>query len=74
MAVFQQETPDKYTLVERVKTQTGARTMALDRKTGKVFFSVAEFGPRPDPTAANSRPRPPMIPGTFSVLVFAPGP
>jgi DNA-binding beta-propeller fold protein YncE len=74
MAVFHQKTPDKYTLVESVKTQAGARTMALDRKTGKVFLSVAEFGPRPDPTSANPRPRPPMIPGTFSVLVFAPGP
>jgi DNA-binding beta-propeller fold protein YncE len=74
MAVFHQEMPDKYTLVESVKTQAGARTMALDRKTGKVFLSVAEFGPRPDPTSANPRPRPPMIPGTFSVLVFAPGP
>ena len=74
MAVFHQETPDKYTLVESVKTQAGARTMALDRKTGKVFLSVAEFGPRPDPTSANPRPRPPMIPGTFAVLVFAPGP
>jgi DNA-binding beta-propeller fold protein YncE len=74
MAVFRQETPEKYTLVESVKTQTGARTMALDRKTGKVFLSVAEFGPRPDKTPANPQPRPPMIPGTFSVLVIAPTP
>ena len=70
MSVFRQETPDKYTLVESVKTQTGARTMAIDRKTGRAFLSVAEFGPRPAPTTDNPRPRPPMIPGTFSVLVF----
>ena len=70
MSVFRQETPDKYTLVESVKTQTGARTMAIDRKTGRAFLSVAEFGPRPVPTSDNPRPRPPMIPGTFSVLVF----
>jgi hypothetical protein len=68
--VFQQETPENYTLVESVKTQPGARTMALDRKTGRAFLSVAEFGPRPAPTPSNPQPRPPMIPGTFSVLVF----
>jgi len=72
MALFHQDTPDKYTLLEGVKTQTGARTMAVDRKTGNVFLSIAEFGPRPDPTPANPQPRPPMLPGTFSVLVMAP--
>jgi hypothetical protein len=72
MALFHQDTPDKYTLLESVKTQTGARTMAVDRKTGNVFLSIAEFGPRPDPTPANPQPRPPMLPGTFSVLVMAP--
>jgi hypothetical protein len=70
MSVFRQETPDKYTLVENVKTQAGARTMAIDRKTGRAFLSVAEFGPRPDPTPGNPPPRAPMIPGSFSVLVF----
>jgi len=34
-----QDTPDSYTLVESVKTQVGARTMALDRKTGRAFLS-----------------------------------
>jgi DNA-binding beta-propeller fold protein YncE len=72
MAVFRQDTPDKYALVESVKTQAGARTMALDRKTGNIFLSVAEFGPRPDPTPANPQPRPPMLPGTFSVLIMGP--
>lgn len=70
MAVFHGDSPDKYRVVERVKTQMGARTMALDRKTGRVFLSVSDFGPTPAPTAANPRPRPPMLPGTFSVLVF----
>jgi DNA-binding beta-propeller fold protein YncE len=70
MSVFHEDTPDKYTLVESVKTQTGARTMAIDRKTGRAFLSVAEFGPRPEPTPGNPPPRAPIIPGSFSVLVF----
>jgi len=70
MAVFHQDTPEKYTLVESVKTQIGARTMALDRKTGRAYLSAAEFGPRPEAAPGKAPPRPPMIPGTFSVLVF----
>jgi hypothetical protein len=69
MSVFHQDTPDKYTLVENVKTQTGARTMAIDQKTGSAYLSVAEFGPRPEPSPGNPPPRAPMIPGSFSVLV-----
>jgi DNA-binding beta-propeller fold protein YncE len=69
MSVFHQDTPDKYTLVENVKTQTGARTMAIDQKTGRPYLSVAEFGPRPEPSPGNPPPRAPMIPGSFSVLV-----
>ena len=70
MSVFRQDTPEKYALVESVKTQTGARTMALDRKTSKAYLSVAEFGPRPEAAPGKAQPRAPMIPGTFSVLVF----
>ena len=68
--VFHEDTPDKYSLVESVKTQVGARTMAVDRKTGKVYVAVADLGPRPAPTAENPAPRPPVVPGTFNVLVM----
>ena len=70
MSVFHEDTADKYTLVESVRTQTGARTMAIDPKTGRAFLSVAEFGPRTAATPGNLPPRAPMIPGSFSILVF----
>ena len=70
MSVFHQDTPEKYSLVERAKTQTGARTMALDRKTGRAYLSAAELGPRPEAAPGKPQPRAPMIPGTFSVLVL----
>lgn len=70
MWVFHQDSPEKYTLVETVKTQLGTRTMAVDRKTGKAYLSAAEFGPRPEAAPSKAQPRPPMIPGSFSVLVF----
>ena len=70
MSVFHQDSPEKYVLVENVKTQAGARTMAIDHKTGRAFLSVAEFGPRPPATPGGSQPRAPMVPGSFSVLVL----
>jgi YVTN family beta-propeller protein len=69
MWVFHEDTPEKYTPVETVKTEAGARTMAVDRKTGKAYLSAAEFGPRPEAVPGKPQPRASMIPGTFSVLV-----
>ena len=69
LSIFHEDGPDRYSLVENVKTLPGARTMALDRKTGKVYLPVADVGAAPAPTADNPRPRPRMLPGTFSVLV-----
>lgn len=68
--IFREKSPDEYESVETVATQSGARTMAVDRKTGNVYVAVAGFGPRPAPTPENPRPRPPVIPGTFTVLVL----
>jgi len=57
--------------VENVPTQARARTMALDAKTHQVFLVTAEFGPAPAPTAQTPRPRPPMLPGTFTLLTLS---
>ena len=71
LTVIKEESPDKYSVVENVKTQRGARTMALDLKTHTVYLSDAEFGPAPAPTTEAPRPRPKMVPGTFKLLVVA---
>ena len=69
LSIFHEDSPDKYTRVEDVKTQAGARTMALDRKTGNVFLSVGEFGPAREAAPGKQPGRGPMIPGSFSVLI-----
>ena len=68
LSIFHEDSADTYSLVENVKTLPGARTMALDRKTGLVYLPVADVGPAPAATAENPRPRRRMVPGTFSVL------
>jgi DNA-binding beta-propeller fold protein YncE len=69
--VFHEDSPDKYSLIQNAKTLPGARTLALDQKTGKIFLPVADAGPLPAPTPENPRPRARMLPGTFSVLMVA---
>ncbi len=61
---------NRYKTLQIVPTQPGARTMALDTATGKVFVVTAKFGPRPAATAANPRPWPAIVPDTFTVLVI----
>ncbi|MGB8032134.1 MAG: YncE family protein [Terracidiphilus sp.] len=58
-----------YPTIESLATQAGARTMTYDPSTDRVYLITAELGPRPDPTPQNPRPRPPVIPGTFTVIV-----
>ncbi len=59
-----------YAVAESDSTQRGARTMALDSKTGRVFVVTASFGPPPAPTPERPHPRPTVVPGTFVVLVL----
>jgi hypothetical protein len=70
LSVIHEDSPDKFTVVEDVPTQTGARTMALDTKTHQVFLVTAQFAPPPAATAENPHPRGGMVPGSFVVLVF----
>lgn len=71
LTVVHEDSPDKFTVVENVPTQARARTMALDTKTHQVFVVTAEFGPAPAATAQQPRPRPPMLPGTFTLITLS---
>jgi len=44
ITVIHQDNPDKYSMVETVKTVPRAKTMALDPKTHRLFLSTAENG------------------------------
>jgi DNA-binding beta-propeller fold protein YncE len=68
--VFHEDSPDKYSEVETIKTEIGAKTMGLDIKTHRLFLDTADFAPTPAPTAQNPHPRGTAIPGTFHVLVY----
>lgn len=60
---------EKFDVVQNLATERGARTMSVDTATGRIYLVTAEFGPRPAATAENPRPRPAIVPGSFTVLV-----
>jgi DNA-binding beta-propeller fold protein YncE len=68
--VFHEDSPDKLTEVETVKTEYGAKTMNIDPKTHNLFLTTADFGPAPAATKENAHPSRKPIPGTFRVLVY----
>jgi hypothetical protein len=63
LTVVHEDSPDKYTVVENGKTETGARTMEVDPKTHNVYLVTADLIP--------GRPHPKAKPGTFRLLIFA---
>jgi DNA-binding beta-propeller fold protein YncE len=70
LTVIKEAGKDSYSVAETVKTAQGARTMALDEKTHKIYMPTANFGPAPQPTASAPHPRPAIQPGTFKILVL----
>jgi len=71
LTVAHEDTPDKFAVVENVPTLRRARTMALDTKTHQVYTVTAEFGAAPAATKEQPRPRPPMVPGSFTLLILS---
>ena len=45
LTVVHEDSPREFTPMASVPTERGARTMALDRKTHRIFLVTAEFGP-----------------------------
>ncbi len=71
--IVKEEAPDKLVVVQTLKTQRGARTMALDAATHRIYLPVAEYLPTPSPAPGASPGRPGMVPDTFKLLVYSPG-
>jgi YVTN family beta-propeller protein len=66
-----EDSPDKFSPAGVITTQRGARTMEVDPATHTIYTVTAEFGPAPAPTTENPRPRPTILPDTFTLLVFS---
>jgi YVTN family beta-propeller protein len=69
LTVAHEDSPDKYTVLDNVKTAKGARTMELDPKTHHVYVVAQDTKPG-TPTADQPKPRPVAVPGTFRLIVL----
>ena len=70
LSVFHEKSADDYEDVGPVKTQAGARTMAFDPKTKKIFLTTAEITEAP-PATPGGRPQRSIKPDSFVVLVVS---
>jgi DNA-binding beta-propeller fold protein YncE len=80
LTVIKVTSPTQFAVEQTVATKTGARTSALDAKTGNIFLITADRMPVPSPTPATApaagsgaAPTPPrgrmqMVPGSFTIL------
>ena len=68
VTVAHEDTPDKLTVVQTLQTATGARTMALDPATHRIYLAAAKYTPPPEGSPANARPT--LIPGSMHLLVY----
>ncbi len=72
LTVLGEGPPGVFAALQTVRTAPGARTLALDERTGRLYLPSARFGAAPAPTPAVPEPRAPMIPESFGVVVVAP--
>jgi len=66
VTVAHEDSPALLKVVQTLKTQRGARTMALDPVTHTIYLAVTDYEPQPP----GSKERPRAVPGTFKVLVY----
>ena len=70
LTVIREDSRNKFSVAESVPTRVRARTMTIDAKTHKLYLPTAQFGPPPPATKEQPRPRAPMLPESFVILVY----
>jgi len=68
LTIVREVSADQFELAETVKTEMGARTMAVDGHSGTVYLPTANLT-IPPPSAGSEHPRPIPVAATFRILV-----
>jgi len=68
LSVIQEDSPNKYSVVQTVPTARGARTMTLDTASNTIYTVTAQFDPAPPPPGQRRK----ILPDTFELLVVRP--
>jgi len=72
ITVVREDSPDRFSVVQTIRTESGARTMALDLETHAIYTVTARMRPPAAATPQNPHPYPQPIPNTFTALAYAP--
>lgn len=70
LTVVKQDDPDHYTVLQNVKTEREARTMALDPVSHRLFLPSEQILPGSKPPDPGDLPE--FTPGTFHMMIVAP--
>ena len=65
--MIHQDAPDRYRVTQTLQTMPYSRNVGLDPTTHRLYLAGAKFGTPPG--GATARGRPPMVAGSFVVLV-----
>jgi outer membrane protein assembly factor BamB len=71
LTVVHEVSPDRFVPAGTVKTEIGARTMAVDHDSGTIYLPTSDLilPPRFSPGSFIAGQRPKIVPGTFRILV-----
>ena len=73
ITIAKEEGRDKLTVFQTLKTERGARTMALDPKTHRIYTATAQVASdQATPAPGEKWRRPTYVPETFHLLVYGP--
>lgn len=70
VTIAREESPEKLTVVQTLKTERGAKTMALDPRTHQIYLAALKYEAAPEAAAGAPRPRAKAIPGSMRILVY----
>ena len=74
LSIIAEKSPTSFAALPAVTTEIGARTMAVDPKTGRIYLATAEMTVNGSAAANDSRRRYSVKPGSVKLLFFDPMP
>jgi DNA-binding beta-propeller fold protein YncE len=70
LTVIKEKSPTSFEVEQNLDTMNGARTLAMDPRTGNIYVMSVERGPAPPPPAGGGRGgQAPAIPGSFTIVM-----
>ena len=70
VTIAKADASDHFSVVQKLQTVRGARTLTLDPATNKIYLAAVDYEVVPAAASPSPKSRPKPLPGTFKVLVY----